>query len=580
MNSFSRFYAMLALCLTVGVTSTLNAAAASNPACAYVDPDVTDTSVAGSPFQNPDEIQSVDGVLTTTLNVAFTDPSTIRIAGCGVRLRSYNGKIVGPTLRVKPGDVINLTLNNQLPNDSGLEGSEQCHNPENILGTFPIPKNFNCTNLHTHGLHVMPERDPVTGNLSDNVFIQIGPTYQNPAQFTIRIPADHPSGTYWYHPHLHGSTGVQVASGMQGAIIVEDLPGRTPASINAANRNEKIFVLQTLPYDDHGEINDFLALGDDRSFVRNRHVLVNGQVAPTITIRPGEVQRWRFINASFNRSILLQLEDHDLHEIALDGIYLPQVDTWANNGPRKRSDAEEWNFSLKSQSVHTIPGSRSDVLVVGNLNPGRYKLVGTTFITGRLNPALAAIKQYVIAWVDVTGEPMRMALPRDEEMEKLVPYSEIQNDEISMHQTVDFSVDRPIGGDDGNIVCDPERDEVPCYPVSFRINGRVFNPGQPRLLKLNQADAWTLTTKEVNRAHVFHIHTNSFQTTRIRPNGEEGTIWRDTLFVGYGNPRTFFTRYKDFTGKFVLHCHILSHEDLGMMEAQQVVDSPKIHNAD
>ncbi|MBL6986082.1 MAG: hypothetical protein ISR72_03380 [Methylobacter sp.] len=66
--------------------------------------------------------------------------------------------------------------------------------------------------------------------------------------------------------------------------------------------DEKIFMLPTIPYDDTGTVNDFLSLGNDRAFVRNRYLLVNGQIAPTITIQPGDIQRWRFIDSSFNRN--------------------------------------------------------------------------------------------------------------------------------------------------------------------------------------------------------------------------------------------------------------------------------------
>ena len=72
----------------------------------------------------------------------------------------------------------------------------------------------NTTNLHLHGLHVSPNGD------ADNIFRDAAP--QTSLTYQYHIPADHPSGTYWYHPHFHGSSSLQLASGMRGALIVED----------------------------------------------------------------------------------------------------------------------------------------------------------------------------------------------------------------------------------------------------------------------------------------------------------------------------------------------------------------------
>jgi FtsP/CotA-like multicopper oxidase with cupredoxin domain len=118
---------------------------------------------------------------------------------------------VAPQIEVTPGDTIRITLRNKLdPNDPSCTGNE----PMDSLQCF------NTTNLHSHGLWVSP-----TGN-SDNVLLSIEPGVD--FQYEYNIPADHPAGTFWYHPHRHGSTGLQVASGMVGAIIIKGnrLPSR------------------------------------------------------------------------------------------------------------------------------------------------------------------------------------------------------------------------------------------------------------------------------------------------------------------------------------------------------------------
>jgi L-ascorbate oxidase len=126
-----------------------------------------------------------------------------------VSLRSYNGCPSGPTISIKPGATLRLKLINNLP----VESATTCP-PDAAHNT---PHCFNTTNIHTHGLHVSPQ-DP-----ADNVFVSVPPGAKKNAsyhQYVYDIPANHPSGTFWYHAHLHGSTAIDVASGMAGVLIV------------------------------------------------------------------------------------------------------------------------------------------------------------------------------------------------------------------------------------------------------------------------------------------------------------------------------------------------------------------------
>ncbi|MBW0449917.1 copper oxidase [bacterium M00.F.Ca.ET.228.01.1.1] len=129
-----------------------------------------------------------------------------------VWMRSYNGCPTGPTISVKPDARLKVTLDNQL----------EANNPPANCPANPdhsTPHCFNDTNLHTHGLHISPSGD------QDNVLITVHPG-DKPRVFNFQIPANHPSGTFWYHAHLHGSTAINVASGMAGVLIVR---GSRPA---------------------------------------------------------------------------------------------------------------------------------------------------------------------------------------------------------------------------------------------------------------------------------------------------------------------------------------------------------------
>ena len=533
------------------------------------------------PFQNPPEESARDGRVATTLAVEYTDPKSIKIGGCPVTLRSYDGRLVGPTLRLKPGDTLAPLLANQLPIETPDELARQYQQEAGNSFIDTHPASFNTTNLHTHGLHVSP-----VGN-SDNVLLAIPPQTSLPLE--VRVPPNHPRGTFWYHPHTHGSTAIQVGSGMAGALIIEDDETKIPAALREANRAEKIFVFQTILYDAQGRVDDITAFFPDGSDTeklceegksgctwRNsmRVITVNGQIVPIIHMRPGEVQRWRFIDTAFRETIMLELEGHPLHEIALDGIYLGRVDTWQ-----------------AGQAIDLEPGYRSDVLVKASSTPGTYALrdlpsSAATALRGVAEP------EHLLAQLVVEGEPMDMALPTDAEMQPLAPFPGVDlQAKADGVQVVTFK----IGSS-------PNPNENRNY---FQVNFAAFNPTRVRYVRLGAVDQWSLTTTgdppsvanvaataasaavrrfatlaEANATagipplpHVFHIHVNPFQMVRQAPKGQNETVWKDTLLVPGGQTINVYTQYLDYIGQFVLHCHILDHEDLGMMEVVEVVGS-------
>src|SRR5262249_40044634 len=188
---------------------------------------------------------------TLDLKIDYT-PSEIFNGGTArwdkVNLRSYigarvdpNAPYVAPTIEVQPGDTVRVLLHNKLKADPSC--IENGRDPDK-------PHCFNGTNLHSHGLWVSP-----TGN-SDNVLLSINPGVD--FEYEYNIPPDHPAGTFWYHPHRHGSTALQVSSGMAGALIVRaDRPPTPDANgdIDTLLKNrdgtplaERVLVLQQIQY--------------------------------------------------------------------------------------------------------------------------------------------------------------------------------------------------------------------------------------------------------------------------------------------------------------------------------------------
>ncbi len=514
--------------------------------CAYKKIDVK--KYGGEDLRNPPNIRAENGRLVTDLNVQYTDPNTTSIGGCPVTLRTYNGQLVGPTLRVKAGGVMNITLNNKLPLETPNEVFAQYQQEATNAHLSTMPGSFNTTNLHTHGLHVSP-----VGN-SDNVLIGIAP--QSRFSYEIKLPLSHPAGSFWYHAHTHGSTSIQVGSGMAGALIIEDDETKIPAALAAANKVEKILVFQTTLYNTQGRLDNITALfpsptkksdckdpGNQGTWdCTDRRITINGQIVPKIKMRPGEVQRWRMIDTAYRESINVLLEKHELHEIALDGLYLGRVDTWP-----------------AGRAIELAPGYRSDVLVKANKKPGVYRLIdaksaSAVSLRGKDEP------ENLLAEVVVEGEPMDMSLPTTQEMASLAPFGNtLLSNQATGVQRVQFE-----------IYNDVNKNAAESKPY-FAVNSSEFDPSHSRQVTLGATDVWQVNA--VGGRHVFHIHVNPVQDQRVGPSGKQEWVWKDTLLIQADQkPVNLYTNYTDYIGKFVMHCHILDHEDLGMMQVVEVVD--------
>lgn len=528
--------------------------------CEYNDIKIAPSKDGGygqAPFQNPPELRSKDGVLNTELTVEYTDAPT-SIAGCPVKLRTYNGQLVGPTLRIRQGDVVNLLLSNNLPQETAHEVQAQFIQESKGVYLGTTPASFNTTNLHFHGLHVSP-----TGN-SDNVLLDIVP--QSHLRYEVKLPATHPIGTYWYHAHAHGSTAIQVGSGMAGAIIIEDDPTTIPPALQAANKGEKVFVLQTILYNQAGRLDQIAALfpGDcknpddkDTWSCSKRRITINGQLVPVITMKSGEVQRWRLIDTAFREGIAFAVKGHDLHEIALDGNYLGRVDTWKSGTP-----------------IDLQPGYRSDVLIQASMTPGDYDIIDQPTAKDKSLRGVDELENR-LAILRVTNEVENMALPTSLDMAPLAPFGNLDLTKKALGvQEVVFKLGNDMQG----------------KKKYFQVNYQAFSPDHVRQLPLDAVEMWALTTvgdtlgvpNGISQPdpwltrpppHVFHIHVNPFQWVRKAPDGRPELVWKDTLLVQGPDVTNIYTRYQDYIGKFVMHCHILDHEDLGMMEVEQVVNS-------
>lgn len=440
--------------------------------------------VKGAPLVEPEVRRSSNGELRTTLQVRYTYKD---IGGYRLSLRSYEGTIPGPTLRVQPGDTLRIRLINDLP-----------PNLDPVPLDMALPHHFNTTNFHFHGSHVSP------AGISDNIFRSMEPGQSYDIE--IAIPGDHTRGTYWYHPHHHGSADVQMTSGMAGALIVEGDFDDVPEIAGAA---EHVLLLNEVLFDYRGVIEVYDTVWPEAV---PRFLSVNGQREPAIRMRPGEVQRWRIVHAGHEDNLHIALEKHALHAVAFDGIRRSQID--------------------RVESLLMAPGQRADVLVQAGAI-GTYALRAIANDQGYPSPVGP------LASIIVEGEPLPMRLPA---ALGGAPFAPIRDEEVTNTRRLTLSVEQPEFPAAGNY-----------QEFAYLICGRRFDPDRvDQRIPLGAIEEWTVVNEHDND-HIFHIHTNPFQIVAI--NGEKlaERSWRDTVVVPRNGSVTFRSRFLDFTGRFVHH---------------------------
>jgi FtsP/CotA-like multicopper oxidase with cupredoxin domain len=290
---------------------------------------------SGQPLRQPPEARSAGGVLATDVRAAY---SGYDLGGKPVFLRGYDGLPVGRTLRVRAGDQLRLHLWNDLPWE-----------PAGQTCGGNVPHALNTTNMHLHGVHVSPNEP------SDYILLALGPkgsqSEGKPTDYPYiyDIPPSHPPGTYFYHAHYHGSVAMQVASGMSGCLIIEGEVDDIPEIRMAA---ERVLLVQSQSVGPDGTCEDYAVLE------RPGPTYVNAQLMPVLTMDPGEVQRWRLVNATHDRLLRLTVPE-PLESVLLctDGNPLPAA---------RRLTAP----------LPLVPGNRADLLVKAPRRPGRYVLDG------------------------------------------------------------------------------------------------------------------------------------------------------------------------------------------------------------
>jgi FtsP/CotA-like multicopper oxidase with cupredoxin domain len=434
-------------------------------------------------------VASRDGVLDLRLSAA----PGVRLAGRDTSAWGFNGSSPGPTLLVRPGDLLRVRLVNHLDQP---------------------------TNLHTHGLHVSPQ------GVGDNPFVTVDPG--GSFDYEIRIPANHPAGTFWYHPHHHGTVADQIFAGLAGALLIQsgsDLPVT----------GDHLLLVTDTTLDSTGRV----VPPSPAATMMGREgelVLVNGQHRPDITAAPGALQRWRVINGCVSRVLALRLEHHRLVQVALDGVFLPAP--------------------VDRDQVVLAPGNRADLLVHPTA-AGRYALVSQPYNrgtfrmggTGMAGAGSAATGgPIILAALAVSGPATTSAA-----LPATLPAPPVSQGPVSRRRQLTLAMGMGMGGGVG------------MGGMSFTIDGRTFDPGRDdHTATLGTTEEWTVVNTSP-MDHPFHLHAWPFRVMAASPGAPLTGVRQDVVLIparGWVRLRIPFT---DYPGRSVYHCHILDHEDRGMM---------------
>ncbi|MGA7560223.1 MAG: multicopper oxidase domain-containing protein [Terriglobales bacterium] len=504
----------------------------------------------GSVVSDPYSISSQNGVLTARFTLAHSVDQDGYTHYC--YKYDASGQVEeAPTLRVNPGDTLNLEILNRIKEDD--------QNAKKMTMKMPAAQGETCgdggnptldaTNVHFHGLNVPPicHQDDVIDTL-----IQPGsPGFK----YSMQIPTTEPPGLYWYHPHVHGFTEFQVNGGAAGAIVVEGMEKYRP---EVQGLTERIFVIRQqylIPW-----------VPGPYELTINYQVAPPEGLQPVIQMQPGEKQFWRVVNASIQDFLELEVLENDkpikLEIVALDGYPL--------------------SHTKDEREILIPPAGRAEFIVQAPAAGGSAVFYTQAYSTGPTgNPDV----QGTLANIELTdnnqsSHAAKAAPPAPSPASQAsasksastaasastpaLKFSDLANQAVTAERKLYFSEE--FGGTNG--------------PIQFYITAdgqkqRVFEPDEKPVIKtkVGAVEDWTIENRALE-THAFHIHQIHFKVLEVdgKPVGDKDL--RDTIEIPYwSGPGTPYHSVKvrmDFrdptiAGTFVFHCHILLHEDLGMM---------------
>lgn len=369
------------------------------------------------------------------------------------------------------------------------------------------------TNLHTHGFFISP-----IGN-QDNIFVDLESSKTFTYQYDIPTVAE--PGSYWYHPHYHPLVEEQVFGGLSGLILMKGLTDRLPPSLQGLEerflglKDFQLTKANTIPNNN---------IDSDAPTTRT----INGLVQPVMKMRPGETQLWHIGNIGADI----------FYQLAAPGLRLTVI----------AEDANPLARPLPAEHLLMPPGRRFDVLVQAPTTAGTFSLITEALSTG---PDGDQYPEALMATVKVEGN----ALPPITIPDYRLPFDDLRQAKVRRYREFVLSENNTAG--------------------TFYINEREFNENVVEATPVTQSvEEWVIRNESLE-VHPIHVHVNDMQVLSVNGVPQESLSLVDTYPIPYATTDAqgrkipgevvVRTRFRHFIGPYVLHCHILAHEDNGMM---------------
>lgn len=508
----------------------------------------------GSVVHNPPSLFSQKGVLVVNFSYQTATDADGRTLYC---FMTPDGK-ENPTLHVRPGDHLIVNVTNNVPASGGMtmamSSTDQCG--DSIMTATSM-------NIHYHGTNTSPvcHQDEVI-----HTVINSGQSFQ----YNLAFPTDEPPGLYWYHPHIHGIAEGAVLGGACGAIVVEGLENLQPA---VAGLRQRILVLR-----DQIVAGDAAPGGKVPSWdltLNNIPIAYPAFRPAIIRMRTGESQLWRVTNSSADSLVDLQVlfdgVAQTLQIVGLDGV------------PTGSQDGSRQGTIVPARHILIPTAGRAEFIVSAPPSNVKHAVFMTRSIdTG---PAGDNDTQRTLATIQAFGTD------NDNDADGIAPAVNaapgVQRFEGLKTATVNTSRKLYFS----EVISDPSN---PLSPTNFYITVEgatptLFDPANPPAIVTTQGQVedWTIENRATEN-HEFHFHQihflvlsqNNFQMNGSQPQADVQGQFLDMIQVPYwdGNPKHPYPSVKvrmDFRGPdigdFVYHCHILGHEDNGMMAVIRVL---------
>lgn len=384
---------------------------------------------------------------------------------------------------------------------------------KNILGHTK-----NITNIHTHGLHVSPEPP------ADSMMVQLKPG--ETFDYTYDLMHEEPGHLNFYHPHVHGVVAEQYWGGLAGPLVVEDETDLLKGF------ETHILMLKDITLS-NGVPAPYTSTMEYMHGKEGNMVMVNGQVNPVLKTRPGQVQRWQIVNACNARFFKLSLQNHSMYLIGTDGGLLDKP--------------------YPVSSLLLSPGERVDILVRANQKGSSYKFLSLPYSRG----GMSAQQQVTLLTLKYEGTAVRDSIPGS------------------------------INPNAKRVVMDTSKLERKRITLSMGqgkgyINGQQFISMENCYTAMSHLGTWEVWDIINNSGmdHPFHQHVNSAQILSIT-GGDSGyaslytkiPAWKDVVVVPKWGSVSMLIPVMDWPGMGMFHCHIIEHEDIGMMGGWHIMGS-------